>query len=58
MTYEQEQAIQEIKNAIRFLDRVNNSSEDEKIAVGRDHWDWLETAARKVDELFPNSPAP
>jgi hypothetical protein len=36
----------ELRRAVEFFDRVKAASEDEKIAVGHDHWDRLESAAR------------
>lgn len=32
-------ALREAKSAVEFFDKVKNASEDEKIAVGTDHWD-------------------
>ncbi len=41
-------ASRELARALDFYDRVQTSSEDERIAVGRDHYDWVFRAARKV----------
>jgi len=38
----------ELKDAVAFFDRVAGASDDEKIAVGHDHWDRLEAAARAM----------
>jgi hypothetical protein len=43
-----EQALLDLKNAVEFFDKVQASSEEEKIAVGHDHWDWLISAAKAV----------
>ena len=43
-----DRAITELAEAIDFMDRVRTASEDDRIAVGSDHWNWLESAARKV----------
>lgn len=40
--------IDELKESLEFFDKVKQSSQEEQIAVGTDHWNWLETAARKV----------
>lgn len=48
-------ALLELKNAIEFFDRVRASSEDERVAVGQDHWNWLENAARKAAALAPET---
>jgi hypothetical protein len=36
---------------VQFFDRVKKASDAERIAVGQDHWDWLERAARRVAHL-------
>jgi hypothetical protein len=41
-------ACKELTRALNFYDRVQASSEDERIAVGRDHYDWVFRAARTV----------
>ena len=41
-------ASRELARALDFYDRVQASSEDERIAVGRDHYDWVFRAARKA----------
>ena len=43
-------AAREMARAIAFFDRVQASSEEERQAVGRDHYDWVFRAARKVAE--------
>jgi hypothetical protein len=44
-----ELAVEEARRAIDFFDRVKRSSfKNEKITVGRDHWDWLESVVRNV----------
>lgn len=53
MTERQERAIKNAKNAIHFFDKVQKSTQEEKIAVGRDHWDWLESSLRALDKEFP-----
>lgn len=52
MTEKQLRAILEIKEAIDFFNRVKNSSEDEKFAVGIDHWNWLVSASEKLNNVF------
>lgn len=38
-----------LRKALEFFDRVkNSSSENERIAVGTDHYDWLISAARDM----------
>jgi bacterioferritin (cytochrome b1) len=53
MTEKQERAIKNAKNAIHFFDKVKKSSEEERLAVGSDHWDWLESSLRDLDKAFP-----
>ena len=48
MPEELEIALKNLKDAVAFMDKRNAASEDDKIAVGSDHWTWLETAARDV----------
>jgi hypothetical protein len=50
---ELELAADECRRAVEFFDRVQSSSGDEKIAVGRDHFDWLERAARRAAAAAP-----
>lgn len=45
----------ELRDAVRFLDRVKAACTDEQIAVGTDAWFRLEDAARKLIEVM--SPA-
>lgn len=54
LTDEQQSALRNLREAVLFFDRVKASSGPERTAVGSDHWDWLETAARHVVEQFPN----
>jgi hypothetical protein len=44
-------ALKDLRRAVQFFDRVKEASLDEKIAVGTDHWDWLEKAARRVANI-------
>lgn len=48
MKTELELAVGNLRSALDFLDRVQASTGDERTAVGTDHWDWLEKAARRV----------
>lgn len=50
-------ALAEAKDAVAFFDQVKAASQDEKIAVGRDHWNRLEAAIRAVAALSPEAPA-
>lgn len=45
---DRDDAIDNLKRALDFYDRVNASSPDDKAAVGQDHWEWLERASREV----------
>ncbi|WP_338853996.1 hypothetical protein WE348_20425 (plasmid) [Alteromonas macleodii] len=47
----QRSAITDLKNALAFFDKVQSGSADDAVAVGTDHYNWLEKAARKVVEL-------
>lgn len=44
-------AIADLKNALLFFDQVQGGSPDDIVAVGKDHYDWLERAARRVVEV-------
>lgn len=44
-------AIRKCRNAVEFFDKVKVATEGEKTAVGRDHWDRLESAVRYVAAL-------
>lgn len=44
-------AIADLKNALAFFDKVQGGLADDAVAVGTDHFNWLEKAARKVVEL-------
>lgn len=41
-------ALADLKRAVVFFDKVKVATQAEKNAVGTDHWDWLEKAARRV----------
>lgn len=41
-------ALADLTRAIEFFDLVKTSTAAEKAAVGSDHWDWLQRAAREV----------
>lgn len=45
-------ALKELRNAVIFFDNVNDSSDDEKIAVGQDHWNRLVAAANRVASFY------
>lgn len=49
----QELALAELREAVEFLDRVLASSPEERAAVGSDHLNWLERAARQAAEFAP-----
>lgn len=53
MTEKQQSAIEQVRAAVAFFDQVKTATPDEKIAVGSDHWEWLELAARSVVAAFP-----
>lgn len=40
-------ACEEANRAVAFFDKRQASSDADQIAVGSDHWDWLESAVRK-----------
>lgn len=44
-------AAEEVADAVDFFDRVKAATQDEQIAVGRDHWNRLEAAARRLAAL-------
>lgn len=44
--------LHELRNAVAFLDKVRAASEDERIAVGQDHWERLEAAARALVSAY------
>lgn len=46
-----EAALDDLKRALAFFDKVKVSTEAEKTAVGTDHWEWLEKAARRVAQM-------
>lgn len=57
MTREQEIALADLRRAVEFFDKVKASTGQERAAVGRDHWDWLESAARNAAEAFASTSA-
>jgi hypothetical protein len=38
----------ELRRVLSFMDRVKVATDDQKIAVGSDAWEWLEAAARAI----------
>lgn len=48
---ELEGALREARDAVDFFDRVKAATQDEQIAVGRDHWNRMEAALRTVAAL-------
>jgi hypothetical protein len=44
--------------AIDFYEKVQAASQDEKIAVGQDHWNWLIEAARRARAALAGSEKP
>lgn len=50
--------VEDLRDAVAFFDRVKGSSQADKIAVGSDHWDRLEKAARKLVAELPKPPRP
>ncbi len=50
-----EKALENAKAAVEFFDKVQASSSDERIAVGRDHVDWILTACRACGVLAKES---
>ena len=48
-------AVRELKHALDFFDRAQSASEDERIAVGRDHYDWVFKAAKLVVSVKTNA---
>lgn len=46
-----EPLVREAREAIDFFDRVRSSPDDERIAVGSDHWDWIESVIRKIGQF-------
>lgn len=51
-TLRQSQALDELKRAVDFFDKVQVASDAEKTAVGTDHWDWLLKASRDARDAF------
>ncbi|WP_234053641.1 MULTISPECIES: hypothetical protein [unclassified Xanthobacter] len=41
----------ELRDAVAFVDWVKSAPEAERVAVGTDHWDRLEVAARRAVHL-------
>jgi hypothetical protein len=50
---EEEIAAAQLRDALDFYDKVNASSDDEKIAVGTDHIDTVIDRARRVAKSAP-----
>ena len=48
----QSRALNDLKHAIKFLDKVKNATSDQQIAVRGDAWEGLERAARAVAREF------
>jgi hypothetical protein len=55
ITNEQTIAVKNIAVAVAFFDKTRAASAAERIAVGTDHWEWLESAARNVASAFSPS---
>lgn len=51
MNEELQKAIAELEKALQFYDQVSRATEDERIAVGRDHHDWIMDCCRKIVTL-------
>jgi hypothetical protein len=47
-TWTLDEALEDLRAAIAFLDKVQAATLDEKLAAGSDPWDWFEKAARRV----------
>ncbi|KIU33276.1 hypothetical protein SR39_13640 [Methylobacterium radiotolerans] len=41
-------ALKDCSEAVAFFDQVKRSTQAEQIAVGADHWNWLEAACRRA----------
>lgn len=52
MSEAQRIAIEDLKRCVAFFDKVSAASDAERTAVGSDHWDWLESAAKNVATEF------
>lgn len=46
--YPMERHLDGLAQAVAFYRKVQSSTDDEKIAVGHDHWDWLLRAAMET----------
>lgn len=40
-----------LQRAVSFLDKVRKAAAEERISVGSDAWDWLESAAREITTI-------
>lgn len=58
MSEELERALVNLARAVKFFDKVQASSEEEKIAVGRDHWDWIVGASKETAAAWDQQCAP
>lgn len=45
--------VENARAGIDFFDRIKDLPADERIAVGTDHWDWIEKIARRAADLSP-----
>jgi Mg2+ and Co2+ transporter CorA len=48
-------ALANSRDAIDFYEKVQAASQDEKAAVGQDHWNWLIEAARRARAALAGS---
>ena len=44
-------ALKDCSEAVAFFDQVKRSTQAEQIAVGADHWNWLEAACRRAADV-------
>lgn len=44
-------ALKDCADAVAFFDQVKAASDAEQIAVGRDHWNWIEASCRRAAAL-------
>ncbi|WP_312126516.1 hypothetical protein [Brevundimonas sp.] len=51
-------ALQDAKDAVAFFDKVRAATQDEQIAVGTDHHNWLQSAIRRLAACDYTHPAP
>ncbi len=52
------EAARDVKRALDFHDLVVMSSEDDRIAVGQDHWTWLLASASKCRKAISDYDTP